>query len=106
MVGEYLSAISGWKLWAWAGAALGAAVGVAAVPEMTRAQQIVTYCCGLACGGVLAPITCWQLGVPDEYLGAIGFIMGVPGMRIVRFIIIVSSDPWAAWERFKGRKNG
>jgi hypothetical protein len=105
-MGEYLSAITGWKLWAWVGAALGAAAGVAAAPEMTRPQQIITYCCGLACGGVLGPITCWRLGIPYEFSCAVGFILGVPGMRIVRFIIIISSDPWAAWGRFKGRSNG
>lgn len=106
MLGESLSGIAAGKIWTWVFAALGSAVGVAAVPEMTRTQQVITYLCGLACGGALAPIICWRMGIPEEFMGAIGFILGIPGMRIVRFIIIVSSDPWAAWARFKGRTNG
>lgn len=105
MLGEYLSGLAGGKLWTWMFAALGSAVGVAAAPAMTRSQQLLTYLSGLLCGGILAPIACWKLGIPEDFTGAVGFMIGIPGMQIVRFIIIVSSDPWAAWARFKGRKN-
>lgn len=106
MIGESFSAVTGWKMWAWLGAALGAAAGVAGASEMTKSQQLLTYMCGLLCGAILAPLTCWRFGIPIEFGGAIAFLLAVPGMGIVRFIIIISSDPLSAWERFKGRKNG
>jgi len=105
MIGEYISGVTGWKLTAWIGAALGAAIGVAAVPEMSRGQQFITYIAGLVCGGMLAPIISWKLQIPTEYLCAVGFIVGVPGMKIVRVCIVIANDPAAAWDRFKGRKN-
>ena len=87
------------------GAAIGASLGVAVAPPMTKRLAWVSIFSGIVMGGTISPLACWYLNIPLDLAGYVGCIIGLPGVGVAAFIILVARDPIGTWERIKGKRN-
>jgi uncharacterized membrane protein YccC len=92
------------RVWALIGGGVGAAVGVAVSPPMSRRLAWVSIASGVVMGGSAAPLIGWYFDVPSDLLGYIGCLIGMPGAALVWAIISIAKDPIATLNRIRGVK--
>jgi hypothetical protein len=96
--------IGGPKMWALIGGAIGAALGVAISPPMSKRQAWLSIFCGIILGGSIAPVLGWKFNIPTDLWGYVACIIAVPGIGLAAAIIVIAKDPIGAIKRLRGTK--
>jgi len=92
--------------------AIGAALGIAYSPQMTRREMFAALLAGLVCASIMPQVLLHYLALPGWASNAAAFIFGVGGMFLVPGLIALwrgfAANPWGLldWIRGGGSKGG
>lgn len=88
--------------------AVGAALGIAYTPAMTRREMLAALLAGLACSAILPQLIAQWIHLNPVANNALSFLFGIGGMFIVPGLLAAwagfRTDPWAFIDRLRGIK--
>lgn len=88
--------------------AVGIVLGVVARRQFNWLEALSAVVAGGSCVLFVAPLTVRWAGFAgvEEVERFAAWLAGLCGMYVVDFVFALARDPWAAWDRFRGRAAG
>ena len=88
--------------------AIGAALGIAYTPQMTRREMFAALLAGLVCAAILPELVQQYVTLAPVIANGVAFIFGIGGMFLVPGILAMwrgfRDDPWSFIDRLRGMK--